>query len=115
MIEEDYDAEELKGIIGQCDLFIGSRMHSNIAALSQSIPTIALGWSYKYYGIMKRLGMEEYVSHLNSVSFEELRTKFDTLFSLKKEIQNQLALKIKDEKGSAFRAVKLVSNLLSSS
>jgi polysaccharide pyruvyl transferase WcaK-like protein len=89
-------------------------MHSNIAALSQGIPTIAIGWSYKYYGIMKRLGMEEYVSSLNTMSFEELKVKFDMLFSLREEIQNQLTSKIKDEKRSALHAVKLVSNLLSS-
>jgi polysaccharide pyruvyl transferase WcaK-like protein len=114
IIETDYDPKELKGIIGQCDLFIGCRMHSNIAALSQGIPTIAIGWSYKYYGIMKRLGMEEYVSYLNTMSFEELKVKFDMLFSLREEIQNQLTFKIKDEKRSALHAVKLVSNLLSS-
>lgn len=113
IIETDYDPMELKGIIGQCDLFIGSRMHSDIAALSQGIPTIAIGWSYKYYGIMKRLGMEEYVSDLNTMSFEELRVKFDMLFSLREEIQNQLTFKIRDEKRSALHAVKLVSNLLS--
>ena len=46
-IGHDHTPEELKGIIGQCDLFIGSRMHANIAALSMCVPTIALGWSHK--------------------------------------------------------------------
>jgi colanic acid/amylovoran biosynthesis protein len=114
IIENDYGPRELKGIIGQCDLFIGCRMHADIAALSQGIPTIAIGWSHKYYGIMKRLGMEEYVCYLNTMSFEELKVKVDMLFSLREEIQNQLKFKIKDEKRSALRAVKLVSNLLSS-
>ncbi|MHA2325825.1 MAG: polysaccharide pyruvyl transferase family protein, partial [Promethearchaeota archaeon] len=41
IIDNDLDAKELKGIIGQCDLFIGCRMHANIAALSQNIPTVA--------------------------------------------------------------------------
>jgi colanic acid/amylovoran biosynthesis protein len=114
IIENDYGPRELKGIIGQCDLFIGCRMHADIAALSQGIPTIAIGWSHKYYGIMKRLGMEEYVCYLNTMSFEELKVKVDMLFSLREETQNQLTFKIKDEKRSALRAVKLVSNLLSS-
>ena len=42
-IGHDHTPEELKGIIGQCALFIGSRMHANIAALSMCVPTIALG------------------------------------------------------------------------
>jgi len=115
IIENDYGPRELKGIIGQCDLFIGCRMHANIAALSQGIPTIAIGWSHKYYGIMKRLGMEEYVCYLNTMSFEELKVKVDMLFSRREEIRNQLTIGTKDEKRSALRAVKLVSNLLCSS
>lgn len=112
IIEKDYGPRELKGIIGKCDLFIGCRMHANIAALSQGIPTIAIGWSHKYYGIMKRLGMEEYVWDFNSKGFEELKFKVDMLFSLREKIQNQLIHKIKNEKRSALRAVKLVSNLV---
>jgi polysaccharide pyruvyl transferase WcaK-like protein len=112
LINDDYDSSELKGIIGQCDFFIGSRMHANIAALSQSIPTLAIGWSHKYSGIMKRLGMEKYACDFNNITFEELKTKVDEIFSLKREIRDQLTLKLRDEKSSSFRAIKLVCNLV---
>jgi polysaccharide pyruvyl transferase WcaK-like protein len=36
-------------------------MHSCIAALSSNVPTLALGWSHKYRGIMKEVGLERYV------------------------------------------------------
>jgi polysaccharide pyruvyl transferase WcaK-like protein len=41
----NYDQHELKGIIGNCDFFIGSRMHACIAALSQSIPCVGIAYS----------------------------------------------------------------------
>jgi colanic acid/amylovoran biosynthesis protein len=49
-IEKDYDAQELKFIISRLDFFIGSRMHSCIAALSNSVPAVGLGYSVKFRG-----------------------------------------------------------------
>jgi colanic acid/amylovoran biosynthesis protein len=113
MIEKNYDPRELKGIIGYCDFFIGCRMHANIAAISQNIPTIAIGWSHKYYGIMKRVGMEPYVCNLKNWSFEELKIKADMLFSMREDIQKQLSTMVKNEQASALWAVKIVGDLLS--
>jgi polysaccharide pyruvyl transferase WcaK-like protein len=114
LIENDYDARELKGIIGFCDFFIGCRMHANIAAISQNIPTIALGWSHKYCGIMKRVGMEAYVINLENVSFEELKTKVDSLFSMGEQTRRQLAVETRNEISSAVRAISLVVAILNS-
>jgi len=114
IIDNDYDPRELKGIIGYCDFFIGCRMHANIAAISQNIPTIALGWSHKYYGIMKRVGMEEYVLSIESLSFEELKVKVDMLFSVREQTRKKLSIRTKNEKDSALSAIKQVAELLSS-
>ena len=35
IIAREYVPHEIKGVIGLCDFFIGSRMHACIAALSQ--------------------------------------------------------------------------------
>jgi len=42
LIETEYNAAELKGLIGKFDLFIGERIHSVINAMSMSVPVIAL-------------------------------------------------------------------------
>ena len=112
LIEHEYTPNELKGIIGQCDLFIGCRMHANIAALSMHVPTIAIGWSHKYYGIMQRLGLEEYVCDFSTITFEELRVKINKIWSKRNEIQKQLIFKIMEEEKSALYAIKLVRNLI---
>lgn len=44
--------QETKGAIGWCDLFIGSRMHACVAAVSQAVPTICLAYSQKFAGVM---------------------------------------------------------------
>lgn len=114
IVANDYDARELKGIIGYCDLFIGCRMHANIAAISQNIPTLALGWSHKYYGIMERVGMEAYVCNLETMSYEEIKAKVDMLFSDAEQTRRNLEVKTKYERESALGAIKQLVDLLSS-
>jgi colanic acid/amylovoran biosynthesis protein len=57
----DYDQHEIKAVIGRCDFFIGSRMHSCIAALSQGIPTIGVAYSKKFEGVFDSIGMRNWV------------------------------------------------------
>jgi len=61
MVSRKYDQSELKGIISLCDFFIGSRMHSCIAALSQDTPTIGIAYSKKFIGVFDSIGMGENV------------------------------------------------------
>lgn len=48
--------DETKGLIGQCDYFMGARMHACIAALSQAVPCTALAYSGKFEGVMASVG-----------------------------------------------------------
>ncbi len=57
----DYDAHQFKGVIRQCDFFIGSRMHSCIAALSQGVPCVGVAYSMKFAGVFESVGMKDWV------------------------------------------------------
>ena len=61
LLEGDYNQHELKGVIGTCDFFIGSRMHACIAALSQNVPTAAVAYSSKFQGVFQSVGMQHSV------------------------------------------------------
>jgi len=61
LIMQEYDQSQIKGIIGLCDFFIGSRMHACIAALSQYIPTVGLAYSKKFRGVFQSIGAERFV------------------------------------------------------
>ena len=50
---EKLNAKQLKYIISKCDLYIGARTHSTIAAYSTNVPTLVLGYSVKSKGIAK--------------------------------------------------------------
>ena len=61
LVNREYDQHEIKGIIGGCDVFIGSRLHSCIAALSQGIPTIGVAYSKKFKGVFETVGAGDWV------------------------------------------------------
>ena len=78
LIEEDRDVHllgvlddvEIKGIWSRCDLFIGTRMHSNIFALAGGVPTIAISYLHKTAGIMEDLGLSDWVVAIDEFTSE---------------------------------------------
>ncbi len=48
-----FSCVEAKSIVGLCDVLIGARTHTTIASMSQGIPTVAIAYSRKAYGIME--------------------------------------------------------------
>lgn len=109
-IQGYYASEEIKGIIGLCDLFIGEKMHANVGALSQCIPTIGLSYSHKFYGIMKMLGQEEFV--MQSINTEVLISKLDELWKNKENIRSSLDKRMEKVKEMADMNGKLAASLL---
>ena len=61
VIRQALDQHQIKGAIGGCDFFIGSRLHSCIAALSQHVVTVGVGYSKKFVETFSTVGMEDLV------------------------------------------------------
>jgi colanic acid/amylovoran biosynthesis protein len=65
----DYSAAQLKSVIGNLDLLIGSRFHSLVFALSACTPVISIGWSHKYQELLSPFDLAEFsVDHASSSS-----------------------------------------------
>lgn len=54
-----HDAGQAKAAVVKCSFFVGSRMHSAIAALSSGVPCCAVAYSAKYRGVFAGLGVPE--------------------------------------------------------
>lgn len=72
LVTGDYDQNEIKGIIGGTDCFIGARMHSCIAALSQEIPTVGVAYSKKFLGVFNSVGVDNLVADACALSLDEM-------------------------------------------
>ena len=64
-IIHESDPLMIKGLIKECKGVVGSRFHGLVSALSQEIPTLAVGWSHKYDILFKNYNFPEGSLSLN--------------------------------------------------
>lgn len=99
IVSGDYDAHELKGIIGQCGFFIGSRMHSCIAALSQGIPCVGLAYSMKFKGVFDSVGMKDWVIDARSTDVSVAVSSVMELHAARDSVRAALSQKADGARG----------------
>ena len=63
---------ELKWVIGRTRLFIGSRMHACIGALSQCVPAVGLAYSDKFLGVFQSAGVGSSIIDLRKADTSEV-------------------------------------------
>ncbi|MFW6016293.1 MAG: polysaccharide pyruvyl transferase family protein, partial [bacterium] len=84
------------------DYIVGTRFHSVIFSLSNSIPGIAISYAgNKSYGIMHDIGLDEYVIDIREVSYNLLKEKFDSLINNEIDVKNKI--KIYNNKSKKLR------------
>jgi polysaccharide pyruvyl transferase WcaK-like protein len=91
LVSREYDQSEIKCIIGLCEFFIGSRMHSCIAALSQEIPTIGVAYSKKFKGVFESIGVGDWVVDGRSVDAGTAVEKVRASLNKKDEMRLKIA------------------------
>ena len=111
-ITREYDATEIKGIISQCDLFVGARMHSCIAAISMGVPTVAIASSYKTFGLMRSVDLEKYVCNFSTMTLEELTQKVNDIWQGREKIKSELKPRAESLKEAVWFNGKVVKDFL---
>jgi polysaccharide pyruvyl transferase WcaK-like protein len=93
-IEGRRDPYALKEVIGQSDAVIGSRYHSLVAAFSQGVPSLALGWSHKYASLYADFGLEDFcLGH--EASAADLGSKLDELLDPRRAAEMSALIRTK--------------------
>jgi polysaccharide pyruvyl transferase WcaK-like protein len=89
-LEGRFDHHQIKYIIGQCDFFLGSRMHACIAAISQCVPSVALAYSKKFLGVMRSIDMESVVADLSQKDETEVIVQLNEAYVSRARAREQL-------------------------
>ena len=90
IVVAEYNAHEIKGVIALCEFFIGSRMHSCIAALSQGVPCAAVAYSMKFHGVFESVGMQDWVVDGRHVGNDEAVRRVLCLYRQRAEVRAAL-------------------------
>ena len=113
LLPNNLTAIQYKGYIARMRFFIGARTHATIAAYSNCVPTMVLGYSIKSRGIAKDLfGEEKLVLGINDISNTEKLTKgFDELLRDENEIRKTLEKRIPEIKEMSYKGAQYLKEL----
>jgi len=100
------DSRKIKYLIGQCEFFVGSRMHACIAALSQGVPAVGIAYSGKFAGVFESIGVGDLVVDLGDSSVEKAVQRTKAIWLQRGQFRSQLAQilpRIKSSSESLFK------------
>jgi len=94
IVSQPLNQNEIKGVIGMTDFFIGTRMHACIAAVSQCIPTVAVAYSKKFAGVFNSVGIGDCVIDARTTSKEEALRRTLEIFKNRQQVSASLPPRI---------------------
>lgn len=114
ILSNDLNAIQYKGYIARMRAFIGARTHATIAAYSNSIPTMVLGYSVKSRGIAKDLfGYGRLVLGINEISDpNKLKNAFDEMIKDEKDIVQHLNKIMPRIKEMSYKSLDYLNELM---
>ncbi len=111
-IDKELTSQELRAIIGKCDLFVASRFHAMVSALAMEVPVLVVGWSHKYREVLEMFGLENWAFGQDKLSAKYLRGRFDYLEKEQKTIRQKLGDNLPQVKQKSQKQVEAIVNIL---
>jgi polysaccharide pyruvyl transferase WcaK-like protein len=113
-VSNNLTAAETKWVISRCEIFIGARMHSVIAALSSCIPTLTLSYSSKSVGLNYDIyGNMDCLVVMDKYFESNILAKLEYILSNKSNISKHLCVNMPHVTDNALSAGKYLKHLLS--
>ena len=101
---------ELINLCGKMDLFIGTRMHSNIFALLNDVPVVAIKYEHKTQGIMDGLGIGDATVDIETITYEELERKVEMVLNNRERYQKLIAQNMPSQMDLSRSAMELIKS-----
>jgi polysaccharide pyruvyl transferase WcaK-like protein len=88
--DDTFDHHEALALYAEADYIVGTRFHSVIFGLTAGVPCVAIEYDHKTRGIMRDLGLEDWVTGIAEVSPDSLVALIDRLFATRAEYVSRL-------------------------
>jgi colanic acid/amylovoran biosynthesis protein len=106
------DHRGVAGLYRSLDVLIGTRFHSVIFALTALVPVIAIEYEHKTSGIMRELGLEDWVRDIQDVSASGLLDTFETLIAERDSYRQHLRARLPSYQDKARQSKYLLRGVL---
>ena len=114
VLSENYSPEELKLMIGEMDVFIGTRYHGVVFATSMLVPTISISFLQKIRGYMEMIGMKEWHIEYPQFSTSVLVNTTMKCLEQRDELIKILKKQLPELEKKAICNVQIIGQLLNS-
>jgi colanic acid/amylovoran biosynthesis protein len=84
-------------------------MHSNIFAMTENVPFIAIGYLHKTLGIARTASLEDWVVNIQQVDNHQLIAKLDQLWIERDHVHSQLLKKMPEMSEKVHKAGLLIA------
>ncbi len=113
---DDFRADEVKGVIGLCDMLLSCRMHAAIAATSSAVPTVALSFGHKFHSVLgDMINQDKCILRTDDI-YENVLKALEKAIAYSWEnrflIKNDLRVRQKIVKKRALSAILKINELL---
>jgi colanic acid/amylovoran biosynthesis protein len=112
VLMQNYTPEETKAMIGMMDVFIATRTHSGIFAMSMNVPLLAISYEFKTNGILKMMDLEDQILDIKSLTAEELVSSLHKLIQKRQLVAQRIQKRLPVVQSHALRNGEFVDQLL---
>ena len=103
---------DLRSLMSNCDLFLGTRFHSVLLAVQQVLPVLAISYGQKTAHFMKQIGLSEYEINMEELNMDDIKQKWLSLYSNKASIREELQHITRHHTALASEHFNLVSQVI---
>jgi polysaccharide pyruvyl transferase WcaK-like protein len=111
-VDTNLDSQSLRYLIGKCGLYIASRFHSMVSALTMGVPTGVIGWSHKYKEVLDMFGVKKYAISSKNLDEEKIRTLFEKMETNQDKIRKLLNKNYPDIKKLSRKHVEWIGDII---
>ena len=111
-VDHELSSQQLRWLIGQCELFVASRFHAMVSSLAMAVPTVVIGWSHKYREVLEMFGAEEWAFGSDQLSAEYLGQRFAELEGRREEVKTTLDAHLPEVKGRSRMQADLIAAIV---
>ncbi len=104
-------AEEIVGIVGECEAVCAMRLHSMIYASAKCVPAIGISYDPKVSGFVKYIGASNVID-IKDFSAQKFVRQAEEVFTHREEIKENLKEKTKEFREKAAQTAKMAIKLI---
>lgn len=111
-LNKEYSAEDLRFIISKCDIFITSRYHGLVTALSEGVVPLVIGWSHKYAETLEDFSLSELCMDYEQLGMDVIFDKLSSVIADRQKYRKVILEHFPKVADDAFRNILTIKELL---